>query len=412
MRGATVGLSLDIFCRGFLRELGEEYLVEAVAAPGPLLDRIREREGITVHEVEMSRSISLIGDLLAIARMTRLFRQRKPDMVHSITPKAGMVMMVAAWLAGVPLRVHTFTGLLFPTAKGVMRLALKSVDRLIASCATHIIAEGEGVRHDLMEVTGKEITVLGHGNVRGIDLEYFKPHGEPAVLTKTQKQQRNNYHHGDSEEYGTQTIGNNIKQFSPCLRGEYRFLYVGRMNRDKGIRELAEAFAELAKDHKDIRLTMVGAGIEGEKDLDAATIEVIRHHPQIEVHPWVDDVRPYYEASDCLVLPSYREGFPNSVLEAGAMELPCIVTDINGSREIISEGVNGAIVPPRDTSALKSAMAKAIANPEQWAQMGRIARQIIAERYEIHYVRNCQKEYYADLFGKSKASQPQVVGLD
>ncbi len=369
VRVATIPLSLDVFCRGFLRELNEVYKVEAIASPGPLLEQIALREGVAVRGVEISRNIDPIGDLRAIKELTRIFSERKPDMVHSITPKAGLISMIAAKKAGVPLRVHTFTGLLFPAAKGPKRLILKAVDRMIAKNATHILAEGQGVRNDLKAVTDKDITVLGHGNVRGIDLNYYSRRS---------------------------------RQTPASPRG-MSFLYVGRFNVDKGLRELVSAFNALSKKYKNIHLVMVGAGVDGEKPLPKKVLNIITTHPQIHIHRWKDDVRPYYEAANCLVLPSYREGFPNAVLEAGAMELPSIVTDINGSREIITEGVNGTIVPAHNTRALQNAMAKAIESPEQYAEMGKRARAVIAKRFELRYLRNCQKEYYANLFDQPQA---------
>ena len=126
IRITTVPLSLDIFCRGLLKELSEEYDVLAVSSPGPLLDKVAEREGVRTVAVPMERRPSPVKDLKALARLTRLFREERPDMVHSMTPKAGLLSMAAARLAGVPVRVHTFTGLVFPSSKGLKRLVLKT----------------------------------------------------------------------------------------------------------------------------------------------------------------------------------------------------------------------------------------------------------------------------------------------
>lgn len=143
IRTATVPLSLDLFCRGLLRELSQEYDVVALSSPDPELEDIRKREGVRTVGVPMRRKIGPFHDLVSLLRLFRIFRKERPDMVHSITPKAGLLSMAAAWLARVPVRVHTFTGLIFPYEKGWKRQLLLVTDRITAACATHVIPEGE-----------------------------------------------------------------------------------------------------------------------------------------------------------------------------------------------------------------------------------------------------------------------------
>ena len=179
IRVATVPSSLKAFCSGLLRELreGEGYEVVAVSSPGEHLDEISEQEGVRTIAIPMERRISPINDLKSLWKMWRVMLKEKPDMVHSMTPKAGLVTMVAAWLARVPIRIHTFTGLVFPTSTGLKRRILMATDWITCACATHVIPEGEGVKADLLNnhITKKDIRVLGFGNIRGIDLEYYNP---------------------------------------------------------------------------------------------------------------------------------------------------------------------------------------------------------------------------------------------
>ena len=178
LRISTVPTSLNTFCKGLLKELSQEgYDVVAVSSPGEALKELAEREGVRTIEVPMERHISISKDIKSLWRMWRVMRREKPDMVHSMTPKAGLVSMIAAKLAGVPIRIHTFTGLVFPTSTGLKRRILMFTDWLTCACATHVIPEGEGVKADLLnnKITKKDIKVLGHGNVMGIDLEHFKP---------------------------------------------------------------------------------------------------------------------------------------------------------------------------------------------------------------------------------------------
>lgn len=367
LRATTVPTSLNSFCRGVLKELRQEgYDVVAVSSPGPELQEVEKREGCRTIAVPMQRHISPMSDLKSLWRMTWVMHRERPDIVHSMTPKAGLICMISAWLARVPVRIHTFTGLVWPTATGLKRRLLMFTDWITCACATHVIPEGEGVKADLLNhhITRKPIKVLGFGNVRGIDLDYWKP----CATT-----------HVDNEGRGH----------------IFTFVFVGRIVADKGINELVSAFKQLNQEHRDTRLLLVG---QREDDLDPvlpATVAEMQSNAAIQVVGPKDDVRPLYEMADALVFPSYREGFPNVVLEAGAMGLPSIVTDINGSREIIEEGVNGTIIPPRDAHALYMAM-KRFLNETAWVHaMASRARPMVASRYEQGYVRRCLKDFYA-----------------
>ena len=365
IRTTTVPQTLNTFCKGLLKELKHEgYEVVAVSSPGKELEELANSEGIRTIALPMERRISPFKDMKSLWQMWRLMRREKPDMVHSMTPKAGMVTMVASWLARVPVRIHTFTGLVFPTSIGLKRRILMFTDWLTCACATHIIPEGEGVKADLLKnkITKKDIRVLGHGNIRGIDLEHFKP--EP--------------HRTSPKE------------------GGFLFVFVGRLVGDKGINELVEAFSRLNKEHPETRLVLVGPEEEKIDPIKPETKVEIDRNPAIDAVGQRSDVRPFFTSADALVFPSYREGFPNVVIEAGAMGLPSIVTDINGSREIIIDGENGMIIPSKDTEALYEAMKHFVENPEDVKRMAANARPLIASRYEQSYVRQCLKDFYKE----------------
>ncbi len=376
IRTSTVPGSLDTFCRGLLSELQQEcgYEVVAVSSPGDRLDTLAAREGVRTVAVPMERHISPLKDLKSLWRLVRVFRRERPAMVHSMTPKAGLLSMMAAWICRVPVRLHTFTGLVFPTATGLTQKILVFTDRLTCACATHIVPEGEGVRNDLTSyrITAKTLKVLGHGNVRGIDLERFDP-SLPEVRDAAAKIRK---------------------------EGVFTFIFIGRLVRDKGINELVSAFTELNREIPDTRLILVG---EQESELDPLspeTMESISGCASIEAVGRQNDVRPWLAASDALAFPSYREGFPNVVIEAGAMGLPSVVTDINGSREIVSHGVNGVIIPTRDRDALLTAMRNMIGQREDTAKMAAAARPMVAGRFEQSFVRKCLKDYYREILHK------------
>ena len=366
VRAATIGLSLNVFCKGLLRELKDEgYEVVALSSPDADLEELGRREGVHTVGVSMERHINVFKDLVSLVRIVRALAKEKPYMVHSMTPKAGLLCMMAAWLVRVPVRVHTFTGLVWPTATGLSRKVLMLTDKITCMCATHVVPEGEGVKQDLQRcITKKSMKVLGYGNVMGVDLEYWKR----------------------SEVNGRQGISDGVT-----------FVFVGRIVKDKGMNELVPAFVRLHKEYPDTQLVLVGPY---EDSLDPVLPETKRMIDECEAIDAVgsqQDVRPFYENADVLVFPSYREGFPNVVIEAGAMDLPSIVTDINGSREIVVDGENGIIVQPRDEEKLYRAMTWMVEHSQERRQMAMKARQMVAERFEQGFVRTCLKDFYREI---------------
>ena len=369
IRAVTVSMSLD-FCRDVMikmRAMG--YDMVAVTSPGPELDSLRDDDGFHCVAVPMKRHISPISDLVSLVRLIGVFMKERPWVVHSMTPKAGLLCMMAACLTRVPVRVHTFTGLVWPTATGLKRRLLMMTDKITCACATHVIPEGEGVMGDLRSggITSKPMRVLGHGNVKGVDMEHFNP-----------------------------------ARFEPHdSHGVFTFLFVGRIVGDKGINELVKAFARLHEELPNTRLVMVG---NYETELDPVSQDTRRLMDGMDsietpgAKRGDDLVRAYAEA-DCFVMPSYREGFPNVVLEAGAMGLPSVVTDINGSREIVENGKNGLVVPPRDATSLYDAMKLMATDSEARQRMAREARPMIASRFERGYVQRCQIEFYKEVMG-------------
>lgn len=367
LRAVTVPMSL-CFCRDIMikmRTMGYEMV--AVTSPGPELGRLRDEDGFHSIEVKMERHISIMNDIKSLWNMIKVFRKERPYVVHSMTPKAGMICMLAAWITRVPRRVHTFTGLVWPTATGLRRRILMLTDWLTCACATHIIPEGKGVMNDLQNggITHKPMKVLGYGNVMGVDMEQFNP------LRFTVRK--------DSEQF--------------------TFVFVGRIVGDKGINELVEAFTRLHRQYDNVRLVLVGK-YENELDpVSGTTRKMIDTNNAINAcgPKFGDDLLQMYVDADCFVMPSYREGFPNTVLEAGAMGLPSIVTDINGSREIIENEKNGLIVPSKDANALYKAMERMLMDNAVRDMMRNNARPMIASRFERNFVQKCQIDFYKEI---------------
>ena len=370
IRISTIPGSLETLLKGQLKMLSEYYEVVAVSSPGERMKVLEAREGVRTVSVPMERRISLVKDFISLLRLIVLFAKERPDIVHSITPKAGLLSMLAAWITRVPARMHTFTGLVFPTATGKMQKLLIAMDRLTCFCATHINPEGEGVKRDLVNynITSKPLHIIANGNVNGIDLGYFDR--TPEVMEKACSYKK---------------------------EGTFTFCFVGRMVRDKGINELVHSFLRLYQKDERVRLLLVGSF---EKELDPVLPEVeehILHHPGICYMGYQNDVRPFLVASDALVFPSYREGFPNVVIQAGAMGLPAIVTDINGCNEIVLPDMNGVIIPSKDEQALYESMKYFASHPVEVEKMAANARPLIASRYEQRIVWNALLDEYKSI---------------
>lgn len=390
----TVPETLATILKGQPGFLSNHFEVELATSPGDFASTVKENEGLTVHAVPMTRGINLLEDLQSLLRMIRLLRKSQPVLVHSYTPKAGLITMLAAAWCRIPVRVHTFTGLIFPTTNGIKQRLLIWMDRLLCACATHVVPEGLGVQKDLEQfhITRKPLAVIGNGNIAGVDTAYFS-----------------------SAAPGVTESADLLKQKLHLGPNDFLFCFVGRLNKDKGLIELLEAFETLPSH---AHLLLIG-DIDHTAPVGDATLAVIRSNPRVHSLGFLGDIRPALCAADLLVLPSYREGFPNVLLEAGAMGLPVIASDINGCNEVIEPGVNGWLVPPRDAGALSEAMQLAMHTPAPLrSEMGRTAHARVAERFERKHHWQRMVLFYQDLLApahKGKKAEPQrfllVAGL-
>ncbi len=363
IRVTTADISLNSLLKGQLNFLNQYFEVIGVAKDTGVLKEVSEREGIRVVDAPLERPISLVKDIKGLWFLCRLFRKEKPWCVHANTPKGSLLAMIAAWIARVPHRVYTVTGLRYQGVHGMLRTILKTMERLSCLFATNVIPEGQGVLHALQEdnITKKPLRVIWNGNINGIDTEYFKP----------------------------------TESFTERKNDTFTFVFIGRIVRDKGIHELTECIRKL-----DCNLILVGSFEDGDP-VDEDDKKFLLTSEKVKFVGWQTDVRPYLEQADALVFPSYREGFPNVPMQAGAMGLSCIVTNINGCNEIIKDGLNGKIIAAPLKEGTKM-MEQSLLNTMQWfinhreetKRMGNNARSMIQERYEQRSVWTALKEYY------------------
>lgn len=334
IRTSTIAMSLDILLKGQLAFLNDYFNVIAVSGEDYHLKNVAIRERVSTVSVSMSRTISPIKDLVSLVKLYILFKKEKPLIVHSITPKAGLLSMVAAYFARVPIRIHTFTGLIFTNRTGLMKQLLILMDRLLCKCATNIYPEGEGIKRDLIQykITNKPLYVLANGNINGIDLEYF-----------------------NSENNSELELGK-LRTSLGINSNDFVFIFVGRIVADKGINELIAAFSKLSEHKENVKLLLVGPLEQNSNPISKETVLEIQQNINIISTGYQDLVRDYFSLANVLVFPSYREGFPNVVLQAGAMGLPSIVSNINGCNEIIINNYNGIIIPVKNELTIFDAM--------------------------------------------------------
>jgi glycosyltransferase involved in cell wall biosynthesis len=361
VRITTVAISLDKLLEGQLAFMSSYFDVIAIAADGPYLEKIAKREGVRSYMVPLTRKITPIRDLQAVYTLYRFLKREKVTVVHSHTPKAGIVGMLAARLAGVEHRLHTVAGLPLMEVTGLKRKVLNFVESLTYRCATKVYPNSLG----LTEFIKKEkfcapfkLKVIGHGSSNGIDTQFFNP----ELYTENDKMMMR-------EELG-------------ISKDAFIFVFVGRLVADKGINELVAAFNRVSRLHSKAVLVLVGP-FEDELDpLAKETRTIIDEHSEIYAVGYQDDVRPYFAFAQALAFPSYREGFPNVVMQGGAMGLPCIVTDINGCNEIIQNGLNGIIVKPKDDKSLEDAMLVLMEDRETYKHLRSAARSEITASFE------------------------------
>ncbi|MFZ4106182.1 glycosyltransferase [Flavobacterium sp.] len=372
IRTSTVAISLDLLLKGQLAFLSENYNVIAVSGKDSHLETVANRERVPTINVSMSRKISPIKDLISLINLYFLFKKEKPLIVHSITPKAGLLTMVAAYFARVPIRVHTFTGLVFPTKSGAMKQLLVIMDKILCKCATNVYPEGEGVKRDLIQhrITTKPLKVIANGNINGIDLEYFNPENVTEIeLIK-------------------------LRASLGIQRTDFVYIFIGRLVADKGINELIAAFVKLNKKNNNIKLLLVGHLEQELNPISKATLFDIQHNSNIISTGYQDVVRDYLALADTFVLPSYREGFPNVLLQAGAMGLPSIVTNINGCNEIIINNYNGIIIPVKNEITIFDAMQLLLKDELVYHTLQSNARKGIENRFDQQVVWKAILEEY------------------
>ena len=344
VRITTIPISIEKLLENQPRFFSEYFNITLVSSDEERLAKVASDQGVQYFPLEITRKITPLQDLRCLVRLVRFLRQEKPHFVHSHTPKAGIIGMLAAYIAGVPVRMHTLAGLPLMESTGVKRWVLNTVERITYFCSTNVYPNSKGLETFILQnkfCIPKKTKVLGSGSSNGIDTSYF----DPEQVTQAQQVA--------------------LKSELSIEPKDFVFCFVGRLVKDKGVNELIDAFIQISKKHLNVKLLIVG---HTEADLDPLlpkTLHNIEFNERIIEVGFQKDIRPYLAIADLFIFPSYREGFPNVILQANAMGVPCIVSDINGCNELIKQGENGLIVPAKNTKILKEQMELLLENPSQ-----------------------------------------------
>lgn len=362
VRITTVPLSLQKLIAGQMKYMSEHgFKVTMISSDFEGKDQLSADEQAEFIPVNMTRTISPFADLKSLYQLIKVFRKLKPQIVHTHTPKAGLLGMLASFITGVPIRLHTVAGLPLMETKGAKRKILALVEQLTYTCATKVYPNSSNLKEFIIQekfTKTDKLKVIGNGSSNGINTKAFQRTDE--VMQKATAL---------GQQYG-------------ILPTDFTFVFVGRLVKDKGIEELVQAFHLLAVKYPDLKLLLVGPEEKELDPLSSQCLEIINTNKAIIAVGYQNDVKPYLALSKALVFPSYREGFPNVPMQAGCFNLPAIVTNINGCNEIIIEGENGLIIPAKDSNALRSAMESLYLDRNSYYYMAAQARTMIVDRYE------------------------------
>jgi glycosyltransferase involved in cell wall biosynthesis len=351
-----------------LRNAG--FRVTLVSSPGELLDRTAAGEGVESVAIHMYRGPAPFADMVSLARLWWLLCRLKPDLVEFSTPKAGLLGNLAAWLCGVPRRIYMLRGLKLETSAGFKRRILLAAERLASACAHVVLCNSDSLRARALALgiaPATKLKLLGDGSSNGVDLERFSP-GPSDVRSR---------------------LGIQPEAF---VVG-----FVGRLTRDKGLPELIEAFDAILGVEPETQLLLVGWFDAAEDALSGELRVRIESHPNIHFTGFVDNTAPYYRAMDLMVLPTWREGFPNVVLEAAATGIPVITTESTGSRDSVLPELTGLLIPPGYPEAICESVLKLLRDPDRRRRMGHAARAWVLERYDNGRVLGITVAYYKSL---------------
>ena len=368
----TTDFAVKAFLLSHLRALSEFYEVTVIVnTEGKDFLRAETIDAVVIP-LEFSRKISLATDVSCLFQLIKLFHQYKFDAVHSVTPKAGLLCMLASWLVCIPLRVHTFTGQVWASKTSIKRLLLKWVDCLIAALTTHNLIDSPSQMQFLLDekvTKSAKSHVFAKGSISGVDITKFKPNVDARLA-----------------------IRNQLK----IAEDKLVFLFIGRLNRDKGVMDLAQAFSQL--NNSNLHLLFVGPD---EQDMQAEIMKTQSNQAHIHFIGHTDTPEAYMAAADVLCLPSYREGFGSVLIEAAAVGVPAIASRIYGITDAVVDNETGLLHEPRNVDAIKMLMETVANNEALRNKLGKQAIERVVKDFSSELITQAWVDFYQDKLGTS-----------
>lgn len=370
----THPISADLLLRGqltFMREKGFD--VSVIAAPGEALERVRAREkGVECIGLPMARDIDPRSDAVALAKLTRLLRRLAPDIVNAGTTKGGLLGMIAARAANVPVRVYLLRGLRLEALRGLKRKILTATEVIASACAHDVVCVSKSLERLAIDgnyIPRKKLLVVGEGSSNGVDVDRFR--WTEAIAAEGRRR--------------TKALG--IPDDAPIVG------FVGRLTHEKGIDELLDAFDRVRIAAPNAWLLLVGGDL-GDQDAAPHLVERVKKASNVVAMGSTNEMPIYYAAMRVLVLPSFREGFPNVVLEASAMSIPTVGFHTTGVVDAIEDGVTGALVPQGDSAALAEKVVPYVLDEAAAKKTGAAARARVERKFSNQAVWTAWLAYY------------------
>ncbi|MEO7044433.1 MAG: glycosyltransferase family 4 protein [Ferruginibacter sp.] len=342
----------------FMKENGFEVIM--ISSNGEEVKSVINNEGCEHIAVPMTRRITPFQDIICLWHLIKIFKREKPDIVHTHTPKAGLLGMMAAYICSVKIRIHTVAGLPLMAEKGFKLKLLKVVEKITYSCAMYVWPNSFSLLKFIKEnnlVKGEKMEVIGKGSSNGINLQKFNKNCIPNDLISL------------------------VKTQIAYLPENIYLLFVGRIVADKGIAELVRSFKKLSENNPALNLVLVGPFEEDLDPLPGDILKEIRENKAIRHIEWSENIAAFMATCSYFIFPSHREGFPNVLLQAGAIEIPVVCSDIPGNIDIVEDGVTGFIFKIRDENALEKTILKAMGNRD------------LSERMTINLSKNINENF-------------------
>ncbi|MCX7817488.1 MAG: glycosyltransferase family 4 protein [Syntrophales bacterium] len=373
----AVPMTIEAFLLDLLKVLATKHNITVITGTEDPFFLVRHNlKNIQVIPIQIKRKISPFHDISALWHLYRTFKKHSFDLVHSFTPKAGLLTMIAGRLARIPIRIHTFTGQVWATKRGLKRWFLKKMDIVITLCATHVLADSTSQRIFIVKEgvsQPQKIGIIGNGSISGVDTDRFSPSAE---------------------------VRKHVRQ---RLKIEFEapvFLFLGRLNKEKGIFDLYEAFKKVAATYENAHLIIVGP--DEEKVMEKIYKNARTYRDRIHYEGKTRTPELYMKASDCVCLPSYREGFGLVVIEAAACGIPAIGTRIYGIVDAIEEKETGLLHTPGDVDELSHHMEWMILHQEERQLMGQKARERVKKLFSKENIISVSLDFYEKVISQNE----------